>query len=58
MPSPYPGMDPYLEGHGWTSFHNQMVAELSRQLVPKLRPKYVAFTGERESVPHRGRGGR
>ncbi|KAA3662960.1 MAG: DUF4058 family protein [Chloroflexi bacterium] len=42
MPSPFPGMDPYLEGNEWHSFHAELSAELARQLGPKLRPKYVA----------------
>lgn len=47
MPSPFPGMDPYLEGELWTTFHAQLAAELTRQLVPKLRPRYVPLTQQR-----------
>ena len=47
MPSPFPGMDPYLEGPLWMSIHSQLTAEIARQLAPKLRPKYLAFTTER-----------
>lgn len=43
MPSPFPGMDPYLEGHLWTSFHAHLATEIARQLLPRLRPKYVAL---------------
>jgi hypothetical protein len=43
MPSPFPGMDPYLEGHLWTSFHAHLATEIARQLVPRLRPKYIAL---------------
>lgn len=50
MPSPFPGMDPYLESSAWASFHGQFVAELARQLAPKLRPKYLALMGEREAI--------
>jgi Protein of unknown function (DUF4058) len=50
MPSPFPGMDPYLEGPAWDSFHAQFIDELGRQLVPKLRPKYLARV-ERRFVP-------
>jgi hypothetical protein len=48
MPSPFPGMDPYLESSDWLSFHAQFVAELGRQLAPKLRPTYLALVGQRE----------
>jgi hypothetical protein len=40
-------MDPYLEGPSWMSFHGQFIAEIARQLSPKLRPKYVALMDER-----------
>lgn len=43
MPSPFPGMDPYLEGHLWTSLHAHLAAEIARQLMPRLRPKYIAL---------------
>lgn len=47
MPSPFPGMDPYLEGSRWVGVHSQLCAEIARQLAPRLRPKYVALTNER-----------
>ena len=47
MSSPFPGMDPYLEGPLWTSVHTQLSVELARQLSPMLRPKYVARTPKR-----------
>ena len=43
MPSPFPGMDPYLEGDMWTTVHFQLAAEIVHQLAPKLRPRYVAW---------------
>ncbi len=47
MPSPFPGMDPYLEGNTWMNFHGQLSAEIARQLTPKLRPRYLALLTER-----------
>jgi hypothetical protein len=47
MPSPFPGMDPYLEGDLWTSFHAQIAVEIAAQLNPKLRPRYVALPQRR-----------
>ncbi len=47
MPSPFPGMDPYLEGSEWTSVHTELSSEIARQLAPQLRPKYVARTTRR-----------
>ena len=43
MPSPFPGMDPYLEApHIWEDFHARLANEISDQLTPRLRPRYVA----------------
>lgn len=42
MPSPFPGMDPYLEGHLWPDVHHRLATEISRQLTPRLKPRYVA----------------
>lgn len=47
MPSPFPGMDPYLEGALWTTLHHSLGTEIVRQLAPKLRPRYVALPVER-----------
>lgn len=47
MPSPFPGMDPFLEGSLWMTVHTQLSAEIARQLAPKLRPRYLALTTER-----------
>jgi hypothetical protein len=42
MPSPFPGMDPYLEGYLWPDAHQRLATDISRQLTPLLRPRYVA----------------
>lgn len=42
MPSPFPGMDPYLEGYLWPDFHHRLATEITRQLTPRIRPRYVA----------------
>ena len=47
MPSPFPGMDPYLEGDLWMTVHTDLCAEIARQLAPKLRPRYVALSTRR-----------
>lgn len=47
MPSPFPGMDPYLEGSQWPSVHTQLSVEIARQLAPRLRPRYVVRTPRR-----------
>lgn len=50
MPAPFPGMDPYMEGPNWTSFHAHFAAEIARQLTPRLRPNYVALLEKRYDV--------
>lgn len=47
MPSPFPGMDPYLEGAEWGSVHIELSSEIARQLAPKVRPKYIVRTARR-----------
>ena len=43
MPSPFPGMDPFLEANPlFQELHTQMLAEMQATLQPQLRPKYVA----------------
>ncbi|PSN15009.1 hypothetical protein C7271_21235, partial [filamentous cyanobacterium CCP5] len=41
MPSPFPGMDPYLEQPDlWPEFHNRLLVAIADRLGPQLRPKY------------------
>jgi hypothetical protein len=46
MPSPFPGMDPYLEGH-WSSFQLLFANAIVGQLAGMVQPRYVAFPVER-----------
>lgn len=45
MPSPFPGMDPYLEGYLWPDVHSALANKIRQQLTPALRPRYVARLG-------------
>jgi hypothetical protein len=40
-------MDPYLEGHLWTSVHLHLASEVARQLTPRLQPRYMALPQQR-----------
>ena len=42
MPSPFPGMDPYLEGYLWPDVHNALASKIRQQLAPQLQPCFVA----------------
>src|SRR4051812_23310521 len=48
MPSPFPGMDPYLEGEKlWPIFQHHLVACLYQTLLPGLVDRYRARVGQR-----------
>jgi hypothetical protein len=41
MPSPFPGVDPYLENpEFWSEVHNRLIVAIADSLSPNLRPKY------------------
>ena len=43
MPSPFPGMDPYLEAPWiWPDVHHELISEIQAALNARLRPRYVA----------------
>lgn len=42
MPSPFPGMDPYLEGYLWPDLHHRLATYIANQLTPQITPRYVA----------------
>lgn len=51
MPSPFPGMDPYIEDpERWPDFHGRFIAAIVGSLQPLLRPAYVATAEERVYV--------
>ena len=56
MPSPFPGMDPYLEDPTlWPGVHQRLITYAADVLQPEVRPRYHARIGERLYVvepPH------
>ena len=47
MPSPFPGMNPYLEQDDvWHNFHQQFCAVCQDLLVPQVRPAYIVKLDE------------
>lgn len=43
MPSPFPGMDPYIETPDlWSDFHNDVASEIRASLNQRIQPRYVA----------------
>jgi hypothetical protein len=41
MPSPFPGMDPFIEGQKWRDFHTTLITVVRELLLPQVRPRYV-----------------
>ena len=41
MPSPFPGMNPYLEHPDfWQETHNRLIIAIADSIMPQIRPKY------------------
>ncbi len=52
MPSPFPGMDPYLEDPAlWPDFHHEFIAQLRTELNRMLRPRYFVRVELRIFMP-------
>ena len=48
MPSPFPGMDPYLERSSlWPDVHSRLIVALADVLAPMVSPKYYVAVEER-----------
>lgn len=48
MPSPFPGMDPYLEAPElWPNVHHGLISEIQAALNRALRPRYRSIVEER-----------
>jgi len=45
MPSPFPGMNPYLEAI-WHDFHERFLPAAAAFLVPQVRPRYIVLIDE------------
>lgn len=48
MPTPFPGMDPYLERPGiWAGVHTRLLVAMADALMPRLRPNYFVAIEQR-----------
>src|SRR5437660_7939105 len=52
MPSPFPGMDPFIEGWLWGDFHTEFITGVRAVLAPGLVPRYVVRIEERVYVEY------
>jgi hypothetical protein len=51
MKSPFPGMDPYIEGCGlWEDFHSHLIEKIGEKLADLAPDRYLVRTGERSYV--------
>jgi len=48
MPTPFPGMDPYLEQPGlWQEVHTRLIVAIADTLGPMVRPRYRVAVEQR-----------
>jgi len=52
MPSPFPGMDPYIEDRECRDFHARFNTAVSDLLAPEIQPRYVVRVERRVYVEH------
>jgi hypothetical protein len=52
MPSPFPGMDPFIEDQEWSDFHLTFTIQLQAQLASRLDPRYYVRVDRRTYVEH------
>ena len=51
MKSPFPGMDPFIEGCGlWGDFHDALIQEVKNYLGDRVPERYLVRTGERSYI--------
>lgn len=56
MPSPFPGMDPYLEGGEiWRDVHSSLIVAIRDALAPQVAPAYYVSVKERVYIMEAGR---
>lgn len=59
MPSPFPGMDPYLEPPLlWPDVRHELISQIRSALNPRLRPQYVVRVELRVYLSHEDDPGR
>ena len=51
MPSPFPGMDPYLEDPiEWSDLHFRLIGAISRQIIEQIAPHFYVRVEQRVSI--------
>ena len=52
MASPFPGMDPFIEGWEWEDFHHDLISVVREALVACVRPRYLVRAEKRVYLEH------
>jgi hypothetical protein len=52
MPSPFPGMDPFIEMQEWDDFHGRFIADVADALGARVRPHFVVRCKRRVYVEY------
>ncbi len=52
MPSPFPGMDPFIESQEWEDFHTTFNTVIREWLSPRVEPDYLVRVERRVYVEH------
>jgi Protein of unknown function (DUF4058) len=47
MPSPFPGMDPFIESQSWEDFHTSFMSAIRDAIVDAVRPNYTVKVEQR-----------
>ena len=55
MPSPFPGMDPFLESQNWGDCHLELISSMRAALMPQVLPRCVAEVEEHVYVEYEAR---
>src|SRR5690348_12693016 len=59
MPSPFPGMDPFIEACGlWEDFHPKLISEIERTLAVMVPERYFVGLGTRSYIALAGTEGK
>jgi hypothetical protein len=59
MPSPFPGMNPYLEQEGvWSDFHNRLIVAAAEDIGSQVRPAYIVKIDQNVFEEEPGENGR
>src|SRR3954470_14745658 len=59
MPSPFPGINPYLEQEGvWSDFHNRLIIAAAEAIGSQVRPAYIVKIDQNVFVEESAENGR